>query len=198
VSLSPEVLCALLVAGGYLCGSVPFGLLIARARGVDVRAVGSGNIGATNVARALGKTTGVIVLVLDAAKGYGPTLAALLLRPDDPRVAAGTALAAILGHVFPIWLKLHGGKGVATALGTFLALAPVATAIAAAAFLVIYAASRIVSLSSLAGATAMPIIMLVRGAPWPFVALATIAWLLIVVRHRGNLRRLLRREEAKL
>jgi glycerol-3-phosphate acyltransferase PlsY len=182
----------------YLCGSVPFGLLVARARGVDPRQVGSGNIGATNVARALGKRTGALVLLLDALKGFGPVLGARLYWPGRPEIAAGAGLAAILGHVFPIWLKLHGGKGVATGLGVFLALSPIATAVAAALFAAIYATKRIVSIGSIAAATALPIAMLVRGEPLPFVLCGAAVWLLVLVRHRTNIQRLVRREERKL
>jgi glycerol-3-phosphate acyltransferase PlsY len=194
----PALVIAGVLVGAYLSGSVPFGLLIARARGVDVRQVGSGNIGATNVARALGKRTGALVLFLDAAKGFAPVLAARLLWPDAAELAAAAGLAAILGHVFPIWLKLHGGKGVATGLGVFLALSPYATAIAAVLFLAIYTTKRIVSVGSLAAATALPIAMASLGAPRAHVALGIAVWLLVMFRHRGNIQRLLRREERKL
>jgi glycerol-3-phosphate acyltransferase PlsY len=186
------------LACAYLLGSIPFGLLVARARGIDVRAVGSGNIGATNVARALGKKTGLVVLLLDAAKAFGPVLLATRRWPERPLLVAGVGLFCILGHVFPIWLKLRGGKGVATALGVFLALAPAATLVAGALFAVVYTTTRIVSLGSLTGATAMPIAMLVFAAPWPFIALGAVAWLLIAIRHQGNIRRLMRREERPL
>jgi glycerol-3-phosphate acyltransferase PlsY len=182
----------------YLCGSVPFGLLVARARGVDPRQVGSGNIGATNVARALGKKTGALVLFLDAVKGLGPVLGARLLWPGRPEIAAGAGLAAILGHVFPVWLKLHGGKGVATGLGVFLALSPIATAAATALFLAVYATKRIVSVGSIAAATALPIAMVVLHDPLAYVILGVAVWLLVLFRHRGNIQRLLRHEERKL
>ncbi len=187
---------ALLVA--YLCGSIPFGLLVARARGVDVRHVGSGNIGATNVARALGKKTGALVLFLDAVKGFLPVLGTRLTWPERPELAAAVGLAAILGHVFPVWLKLHGGKGVATGLGVFLALSPVSTAIAAAFFAAVYATKRVVSIGSITAATVLPIAMLVRQEPRSQVALAVAVWALVVFRHRANIARLLRREERKL
>ncbi len=185
-------------AVAYLSGSVPFGLLVARARGVDVRQVGSGNIGATNVTRALGKRTGALVLFLDALKGFLPVLGAGLLWPERPELAAGTGLAAILGHVFPIWLKLRGGKGVATGLGVFLALAPIATAVAALIFGAVYGLKRIVSVGSLAAATGLPIAMAVLHAPPSHVALAVAVWALVMFRHRGNIRRLRHREERKL
>jgi glycerol-3-phosphate acyltransferase PlsY len=197
VLVTPYVVAATLVVA-YLCGSVPFGLLVAKARGVDVRAVGSGNIGATNVARALGRKTGAVVLLLDALKGLAPVLATRLLWPGEPLLAAGAGLFAILGHVFPVWLKLHGGKGVATALGVFLALTPAATGIAAAFFFAVYATKRIVSIGSLAAATALPLAMLALREPPAFVALGAAVWLLVLVRHRTNIQRLLRREERKL
>jgi glycerol-3-phosphate acyltransferase PlsY len=195
--VSPLLVAAALVVA-YLSGSVPFGLLVARARGVDVRAVGSGNIGATNVARALGRKTGALVLFLDALKGFLPAFAVRTFWPELPLVAAGAGLFAILGHVFPIWLKLHGGKGVATGLGVFLALSPLATAVAALLFFAVYATKRIVSVGSLAAATALPVAMLALHEPPPYVALGAAVWLLVMVRHRTNIQRLLRREERKL
>ena len=195
--MSPLLVTAALVVA-YLSGSVPFGLLVARARGVDVRAVGSGNIGATNVARALGRKTGALVLFLDALKGFLPVFAVRHFWPGLPLVAAGAGLFAILGHVFPIWLKLHGGKGVATGLGVFLALSPVATAVAALVFFAVYATKRIVSVGSLAAATALPVAMVVLQEPVAYVALGAAVWLLVMVRHRSNIQRLLRREERKL
>jgi glycerol-3-phosphate acyltransferase PlsY len=197
VSPTPLVIAGALVVA-YLAGSIPFGLLVARARGVDVRHVGSGNIGATNVARTLGKKTGALVLFLDAVKGLLPVLGARLLWPDRPELAAAVGLTAILGHVFPVWLKLHGGKGVATGLGVFLALSPISTAIAAVFFFVVYSTKRIVSIGSIAAATVLPIAMLVRQEPRAHVALAVAVWLLVLVRHQANIRRLLRREERKL
>jgi glycerol-3-phosphate acyltransferase PlsY len=189
---------ALALVGAYLSGSVPYGLVIARARGVDVTKVGSGNIGATNVARALGKRTGVLVLVLDALKGLGPALAARLLWPEAPLVAALTGLCAIVGHVFPIWLRLRGGKGVATGLGVFLALTPLPTLIAAGFFTAVYAVKRIVSLGSMTASTILPLAMLALGEPRPYVALGGAAWLLVLVRHRGNISRLMRKEERRV
>src|SRR5207253_1319534 len=137
------------VLAGYLAGSIPFGVLFARARGVDLQKFGSGNIGATNAARALGKRVGAVVLLCDAAKGYAPTLAArawLAPRLDAGEAwAAGVGLAAFAGHLASPWLRFRGGKGVATALGVFLALAPAQTGAAAALFVVLYAVTRISS-----------------------------------------------------
>jgi glycerol-3-phosphate acyltransferase PlsY len=197
VNPTPLVVAGAIVVA-YLCGSVPYGLLIARARGVDVRAVGSGNIGATNVARALGKKTGALVLLLDALKGYLPAALASWMWPTRPEIAAGCGLAALFGHVFPVWLKLHGGKGVATGLGVFLALAPLATLIAGVVFLAFYKVKKIVSIASIAASTVLPLAMLALGAPLAHVLIGVAAWLLVVLRHRTNIQRLLRREERKL
>ncbi len=187
------MLYVVLCAAAYVAGSIPFGLLVARAKGVDIRAAGSGNIGATNVARVVGKPLGVLVLVLDAAKGFGPTFAAL--RAGGPQVAAIAGILAIVGHVFPVWLRFRGGKGVATALGVFLALAPVEAGIAFATYAVVYGIRRISSVGSLCGGAALLVAMLVRGQPPAILALGGAAFALIVWRHRGNIARILRREE---
>lgn len=196
----PQIWLAAAIATGYLCGSVPFGLIIARRRGVDPRRTGSGNIGATNVSRSLGKKVGAIVLVLDALKGALPTAIALgadLGARGGPWLVPAVGLAAITGHCFPVWLALRGGKGVATALGVFLVLDPLSTALAAAVFGLLYAPVRVVSLASMAAAISYPVFMTVLGRPTEWIDLATIAALVIVVRHRDNIRRLLQRAEFK-
>ena len=146
------------MGASYLAGSIPFGLLLGRFfAGVDVREAGSGNIGATNVARTAGRRLGVLTLVLDAAKGalaVGVTAWALGV-PNDAGWPAAAGLAAFLGHVFPVWLRFRGGKGVATALGAFLALTPWLTLGAALVFGVTFAASKVVSVSSLAATAAL-------------------------------------------
>jgi acyl phosphate:glycerol-3-phosphate acyltransferase len=185
-----------LVVAGYLLGSIPFGLLVARARGVDLRAVGSGNIGATNVARALGKTWGIVVLALDALKGFAPTFYAA--RTVGADVACLVALAAILGHVLPVWLRFRGGKGVATGLGVFVALAPVAAAIAVACYAAVVALTRLSSLGSLVGASALLAGMAATGSPPSVLGLGGAVWVIIVVKHRANIRRLIRGEESKV
>ncbi len=190
------------VVVGYLAGSIPFGPIFARARGVDLRAVGSGNIGATNVARALGKPLGIVVFLCDAAKGYGPVLAARLVVA--PRVAHGdwvvaaVGAAAFLGHLAPVWLGFRGGKGVATSFGVFLALAVVPSLIAGAAFVIVYAATRISSLGSLTGATVFVPSLWLTGAPAAYLAAAAFMWALILVKHRGNISRLLHHRENKV
>jgi len=190
------------VAAGYLLGSIPFGFLLARrVAGVDVRRTGSGNIGATNVSRAAGRKIGALTLVLDAAKGAVPAAAAAaaLGAPGSPGPwAAATGLAAFLGHVFPVWLRFRGGKGVATAFGVFLALSPPAALVALAAFAGTYRATRIVSAGSLAGAAAgtLTVAFLEHGdSPTTRTALAILV--LVVVRHRTNIARLLRGEERR-
>jgi len=183
---------------GYLCGSVPFGLLVAkRLRGVDVRAVGSGNIGATNVVRAAGRKIGLVVLLLDALKGALPVLLTQWLVPGDLRLASLVGLAAVLGHVFPVWLRLRGGKGVATAAGVQQVLAPWAALAGALTYGLLLARFRTSSIASLFGAlTALAMAWLgpvSRESAW----LVTVLVLLILWAHRANLRRLLARAENR-
>jgi glycerol-3-phosphate acyltransferase PlsY len=186
----------LLVLGAFALGSIPTGIIVARLRGVDLRAVGSGNIGATNVGRALGKGWAVFVLIVDAAKGYLPTFVAARLVP--PLAVAAVAMAAVLGHVFSIFLKGRGGKGVATSLGAALALAPAAAGLSAAVYALVYAATRISSLGSLTAVLAFPaaLALLRDRAPTHYLFAAAMA-LLIFARHHDNLRRLLRGEEKR-
>jgi glycerol-3-phosphate acyltransferase PlsY len=192
----------LLVGASYLAGSIPFGLLLGRAfAGVDVREAGSGNIGATNVARTAGRHLGVLTLILDAAKGAVPVgiTAWAMGVPADGGWPAAAGLAAFLGHVFPAWLRFRGGKGVATALGAFLALTPWLTLGAALVFGVTFAASKVVSVSSLAATAALTggaALLHVRDGPVTRVAL--VVFLVILVRHQSNIRRMLRGEESRL
>lgn len=180
----------------YLIGSIPTGVLLARLKGVDPRATGSGNIGATNVARSAGKALGLATLVLDAAKGALPVLAAdaLVLTGADPATAryapVVAALGAVVGHVFPITLGFRGGKGVATALGALAALAPGSLVLPLLAFAVAFGVSRWVSLGSIAAAMAAPVGSMLAGYP-PLVTLAiTLMALLILFRHRDNMERI--------
>lgn len=192
---------ALALAAGYLAGSIPTGFLVARAKGVDITKAGSGNIGATNVARTLGKRFGALVLLVDASKGFVPVLLARRAWLDvegGPLVVAGVGALAIVGHVFPLWLRLRGGKGVATGFGVFLALEPVAALLALALWASVVATFHIASVGSLLAATTIPFVVWLRDAPSPFVALALASWTLVVIRHRGNIRRLLRHEERNV
>nr|WP_153867363.1 MULTISPECIES: glycerol-3-phosphate 1-O-acyltransferase PlsY [Myxococcaceae] len=183
---------------GYLCGSVPFGVLLTRwRRGVDVRAAGSGNIGATNVTRVAGKRLGAVVLGLDALKGALPVLLSVQLQPAAPALHAAVGLAAFFGHVYPIWLRLRGGKGVATALGVLLALVPQAALAGAVVYVAVVAARRVSSLGSLAGAlTAVAVAVATARAP-EYVLLAMLLLLLVVWTHRGNIARIVRRSERR-
>lgn len=193
-----------LAAAAYLFGSIPFGLLLTRAlAGVDVRQVGSGNIGATNVGRAAGPAAGVATLILDAAKGALPVLAAAtFLEPAAPGAEvwpAAAGVAAFLGHLFPPWLRFRGGKGVATALGVALALSPWVALAAILAFAVAVAVVRIVSVGSLAGAaTCAGGMLAAHGARSPATWAAAFMAAAIAVRHRANIARLARGEEGRL
>lgn len=190
-----------MVVVAYFLGSIPTGVLIARSRDVDLRQRGSGNIGATNVARTLGKRLGAMVLVLDALKGAVPALAVsqLAARGEiDPFVVTVACFAAIGGHCFPVWLGFRGGKGVATALGIFLVVDPMVTAIAAGVFLVLYKAFHIASIGSMAAALTVPILQWILGRPDELVTLSIATALLILFNHRGNILRLVRRREHRV
>ena len=198
----------LVIIIAYLLGSIPFGYLIVRAKeGADVRATGSGGTGATNVSRRAGKRAGVITLLLDAAKGVlAVVLARWLLAPDfgvNWWVAAA-AIMAVLGHVFPLWLGFRGGKGVATALGVFLSLSPLAVGCAAVIFLLIVWATRYVSLGSITATAAFPLsIWLLSIYVKPVndltqtLTAAIIAGAIIIFMHRANIGRLLQGTENK-
>jgi acyl phosphate:glycerol-3-phosphate acyltransferase len=186
----------LAVVSAYLCGSIPTGVLIARRLGVEVRKVGSGNIGATNVARSAGKTAGLLTLVGDAAKGLIPVLVVRFLNLGETTVAA-TAVAALLGHLFPLFLGFSGGKGVATGLGVFLGLAPYAILLALLLFLAVFALFRIVSLSSLVATAATPLLLLMLAHPREHVVAGLVIALLIIVRHHENIARLWKGQEPK-
>lgn len=193
-----------LLAAAYAVGSIPFAFLIARLRGVDIRKVGSGNVGATNVFRSVSKPLGLLTFLLDTVKGFVPAYglplaaqAAGLPAPAWLGLAGGAA--AIAGHTWPVWLRFRGGKGVATGAGVLLAVSPWSVALALAVWLLVFALSRYVSLASIAAA------LVAAAAGWGFhrgerlrpVALTALA-ALIVVRHRSNIRRLISGDEARL
>ena len=179
----------LLLAGAYLLGSIPTGLLLAKAAGVDIRATGSGNIGATNVYRTLGRSVGIATLVGDCLKGLLPVLVAKYLGMPDLWVALA-GLAAFLGHVYTVFLGFKGGKGVATALGVFLGISPLSVLIALVIFIAVVATSRYISLGSITAAAAMPPVMaLLDGRP-PLVAVTLAIALLVIWKHRENIQRL--------
>ena len=190
---------AVLVIVAYLLGSISFAVLLVRARtGRDIRAEGSGNAGATNVLRSHGKKLALLVAVLDVAKSLAAVLLVRLVT-SDPRWAAAAGFAAILGHVFPVFYGFRGGKGVATAVGAFLALSPLAVLVSLALFIAIVAATRYVSLGSVvAFAVLPPIAGLLFHAPRAVVTAAGMTALLILLKHLPNLKRLARGEEGKL
>lgn len=186
----------LLILFAYLLGSVPTGYILGYLSGVDVRKAGSGNVGATNVARVAGKKLGLLTLIGDAAKGVIPVCIARALGFDDD-IAALAALAAFLGHLYPVFLNFQGGKGVATALGGLAALTPAAAGILLAVFLIVFAATRIVSLASMIAAAAAPVAVWLLGYPPSLAALTAVMALYIIWRHRENIRRLLSGAEPR-
>jgi acyl phosphate:glycerol-3-phosphate acyltransferase len=174
---------------GYLAGSVPFAFLLARRAGIDVRLAGSGNVGAANVLRTTGTWRAIAVMGLDVAKGAAAVLI-VHLAAGGASLAALTGAAAVVGHIYPVWLRFHGGKGVAVAAGVFSVLSPLATGAAASLFLVIVWATRYVSLGSIAATVALPPMAWWVGAPPAVVGAAAGTGTLILFRHRANLRRL--------
>jgi glycerol-3-phosphate acyltransferase PlsY len=183
-------LTAILCAAAYLIGSIPFGLLLARAaKGVDLRKIGSGNIGATNAARAAGRTMGVVVLLLDALKGAVPTWLGLEFLGIGSAVAA--AAAAFLGHLFSIYLGFRGGKGVATALGIFLVLSPWAAIAALVVYALVLARTHVSALGSLAASTTTMILVMVLSSTPPVRVLCGAMTAVIFLRHGSNLAQLI-------
>jgi len=183
---------------GYLVGTIPTGWLVARARGVDIQQVGSGNIGATNVLRAMGVGPALFVVLMDPVKGALAAALPLLLGMDQWTVAA-TGLATVLGNNFNVFLGMRGGKGIATSLGVFLVVNPVVTVVAAVLGIFTIAIGRYVSLGSMVGMVSAPLFLLASGVfPFPDLALATILALLALYRHRENLRRLAKGTERRL
>ena len=194
---------AAIVIGAYLLGAIPFSYLVAKWRGIDVRTVGSGNVGATNVMRSAGVAAGLVAFALDAAKGAGAAVLAQWISgrhaPESADVwPALAAAAAVLGHVFPVWLGFRGGKGVATGAGAFLPLAPLAAGLAIATFAFVTAATRYVSLGSIVGATLLAALAFLTQGNLAISAAALFCSTLIVIKHRDNIRRLLRGEENRL
>ena len=190
---------ALGVAGAYLLGSISFATLLVRlATGKDIRTEGSGNAGATNVLRSHGRGLGLAVALLDAGKGAA-AVALVRWLTADPLYGAAAAAAAVLGHVFPVFYGFRGGKGVATAVGAFLVLAPLATLICVGAFVVLVALTRYVSLGSVVGVCLLPPVAgLLFHAPLAVVAAGAAVAVLVVLKHTENLKRLAAGTERKL
>jgi glycerol-3-phosphate acyltransferase PlsY len=206
---------AILIIAAYLLGSVPFGVIIAKAHGKDLRTIGSGNIGATNVSRALGRKWAYFCFLLDVLKGLVPTLLAVLLISFPPDITElllvlAVGVAAILGHIFPVYLKFKNGKGVATSFGVALGLWPFYTVCALAAFViwvVVVLTWRYVSLASLIASVAFPAALLLAillvpdwqlAQLWPLLIAATVIPVMVILRHRQNIKRLLAGTENKI
>ncbi|MFN2444287.1 MAG: glycerol-3-phosphate 1-O-acyltransferase PlsY [Vicinamibacterales bacterium] len=182
---------------GYGIGSLPVGYVVTNAwRGIDLRRVGSGNVGAANVYRTAGLAMALVVMLLDLGKGVGTVAAARAVGSGVVPVAAG--VAAVLGHVYPVWLRFRGGKGVATAAGVFSVLAPMATLCAAATFVTTVWVTRYVSLGSIVATAALPPLAWVTDAPLPVVAASCLTAALIIQRHSANLARLQAGTERRL
>jgi glycerol-3-phosphate acyltransferase PlsY len=185
----------------YFCGSVPTGFLVGWAKGVDIRKVGSGNLGATNVFRTLGKGPGILVLLIDAAKGALPVLAlpGLFAGHADPvwlRLIA--ALCAVLGHNYTCWLGFKGGKGIATSAGVLAALVPAAFLCTLLTWIVVFAASRYVSLASMCAAGILPVATVLASEPLPIIGLNLLLGLLAIWKHKPNIQRLLAGTENRI
>lgn len=198
--MSPATLATVagLVIGAYLLGSIPWGLWLVKAvKGVDVREVGSGNIGTTNVYRAAGKGMAAVVLILDALKGYLPCVVAATLRlPEWAVVLAGAA--AVIGHSKSVFLRFGGGKSVATGIGTILAIAPLAAFATLVIFGAVFWGTRMVSAGSIVAALVLPFFMFGTGASVMYVAFGAIAAIYVIVRHRANIGRILAGTEARV
>ncbi len=189
---------ALALLGSYLLGSIPFGLLLASVAGLgDIRSIGSGNIGATNVLRTGNKTVAFLTLLCDIAKGAAAVVAVRWIWPDATLLPAAAALAAVIGHLFPVWLKFKGGKGIATAGGSLLALAWPVGVISGAIWLLFAVLFRYSSLASIVAVASTPFLTLYYLDETQAMFVAVIA-VLILLRHHANIRRLLKGEEPKI
>ncbi len=186
------------VGAAYLIGSIPFGLLIGRLHGLDIRAHGSGNIGATNVTRVIGRDWGRLCFVLDFCKGLGPVVAAnFAFAHSTALVPCLVAAATVVGHVWPLYLRFKGGKGVATSIGALIALALWQVLLAALAWYLVFRLTRYVSVASIAAAIVLPLsTTVIDSAPATIVLLTGIA-MLVLVRHRDNMIRLLEGREHR-
>lgn len=195
---------ALCFLASYLLGTIPNGLMIARAvKGIDIREHGSRNIGATNVFRVVGKKWGILVFVLDSLKGFAAVyLPSIFLQNPGTEILAGLGVTAIMGHTFPVWLGFKGGKGVATSLGVFIGVAPLPTLVTFGFWCLIFAITHIISISSLSAACFFPLSIIIfrrqdPAFPW-LLGISLLLGAFIFYTHRSNIGRLLRKEEKKL
>jgi glycerol-3-phosphate acyltransferase PlsY len=195
-----------IVVGAYLLGSIPTGYLVGRAKGIDIRTAGSGNIGATNVMRVLGKPAGIFVLLMDALKGYAAAkwlcvgLLKLFNMPgtemETCQIIAG--ICAVLGHNYTCWLKFKGGKGVSTSAGVFLALAPLATGIALGTWIIVLVLCRYASVASIVAAVALPLTVWLTPSSLTLRIVTIVLGLLAIFKHRSNIQRLVRGTESRV
>ena len=205
--INSRVLVYIVIAvAAYLLGSIPTGYLVARARGIDIRTVGSGNIGAANVFRILGKPAGILVLVVDGLKGFAAcawlidfVIQLFAVAPgqiENLRIVAG--ICAVLGHNYTCWLKFKGGKGIATSAGVYFALAPLAAGIALGIWIIVFALGRYVSVASIAAAVALPAAVWLTPNSLILRIVTTALGLLAIYKHKGNIQRLLNGTERRL
>ena len=187
---------ALALVLAYLLGSIPFALIAGKLHGVDLRQAGSGNLGATNVFRTLGRTAGVAVMVLDIAKGAAAVLVAVALTNNPWPVAA--AALAILGHVFPVWTHFKGGKGVAVGAGAMIGLVPSASGVLLVLWILLVVFTRYVSVASIVAALAAAPLAYVFGAPWSYVVFIALAGVFVIYKHRENIVRLVHGDESRI
>jgi acyl phosphate:glycerol-3-phosphate acyltransferase len=188
--MAESYLLVILLAGAYLLGSIPTGLLLGKLAGIDVRKEGSGNIGATNLYRTVGRKVGMLTLVGDCLKGMAPVLLAKHYALPIEHVA-WIGLAAFCGHVFSLFLRFKGGKGVATALGVFLALSPLAVCIVLGVFIVLMLKWRYVSLGSVVAAAVMPVAIMLMGSDRSLVIVTMIIAVIVIAKHHENIKRLM-------
>jgi glycerol-3-phosphate acyltransferase PlsY len=185
------------VTVGYFVGSIPFAYLLCRHHGIDLRRSGSGNVGAANVLRTTGVRAAILAMLLDAVKGTVAVMIAQLLT-TAPVAAVAAACASVVGHVYPVWLRFRGGKGVATAAGAFAVLAPEALGVALCVFLVAVTLTRFVSVGSIAGALTLTLVAAITDVPGAVALGATASTLIIVYRHRDNVARLAAGTERRI
>ncbi|MHC4637765.1 MAG: glycerol-3-phosphate 1-O-acyltransferase PlsY [Planctomycetota bacterium] len=206
---------ALLIIGAYLLGAIPFSFLIAKAHGIDLRKIGSGNIGATNLSRALGRNWAYLGFTLDVLKGFLPTFAASRMVSSPPGITElflwlAVGVAAVIGHVLPVYLKFKGGKGVATSLGVALGLWPyytICSVIAFTVWVIVVLIWRYISLASIVGAVVFPVALFVVitlnknweiGNLWPLFTVAVVIPVMVIILHRENIKRLIAGTESKV
>jgi acyl phosphate:glycerol-3-phosphate acyltransferase len=182
---------------GYFVGSIPFAYLLSRQQGIDLRRTGSGNVGASNVLRTTGVRAAVLAMALDGVKGTLAVLMAQLLSAGLVTTVAA-AFASVVGHVYPVWLRFRGGKGVATAAGAFAVLAPEALGIASCVFLIAVIVTRFISVGSIAGALTLVVVAAISDVPGAVAIGATASALIIIYRHRENLARLVAGTERRI